>query len=255
MGLLDDALNMQDSKRSARLAQVSRAAKINANKIKEGTYRGISRIDGTALIQLDGQDTVTSGYRLITNAPLGNGDRVSIRPNGVGSPRADARNVPTISDQIVFTANLLATFVFDDSSFNQVRSQKAVSKPFNIGVASPVLQQSLFRWASLLIESTFPPFDISFAFGQDNEGDLQFIVGASPFSPTTITAVLSFSFQVPSNLNASRIKWSYTVDGAGTTFFEFEKRLTNNTQIQISLNLGDNINRNERILDLLFTIL
>lgn len=99
MGILDDALRLQDGKRSQRLSQAARKAKIDSHKIKEGTYRGIDLTDGTARVQLDDQPTATSGYRLITNAPLGDGDRVSIRPNGVGLPRADARNVaPLVED-------------------------------------------------------------------------------------------------------------------------------------------------------------
>ena len=98
MGILEDALNYQDTKRSQRMAQAALKAKIDARKIKEGTYRGIDLIDGTARIQLDGQPNTTSGYRLITNAPLGDGDRVSIRPDGVGLPRADARNVAPVAD-------------------------------------------------------------------------------------------------------------------------------------------------------------
>lgn len=93
MGILDDALNSQDAKRSQRLNREAQKSKIEANKIKEGTYCGVDLVDGTALIQLDGQESITSGYRLITNAPLGDGDRVSLRPNGVGLPRADAKNV------------------------------------------------------------------------------------------------------------------------------------------------------------------
>ena len=100
MGILDDALNSQDAKRSQRLSKEAQKSKIDSNKIKEGTYRGIDLVDGTAKIQLDGQINTTSGYRLITNAPLGDGDRVSIRPNGVGMPRADAKNVaPKIAEE------------------------------------------------------------------------------------------------------------------------------------------------------------
>ena len=93
MSILDDAINSQDAKRSQRLNKEAQKSKIENNKIKEGTYRGIDLVDGTAIVQLDGQDSTTSGYRLITNAPLGDGDRVSLRPNGVGLPRADAKNV------------------------------------------------------------------------------------------------------------------------------------------------------------------
>ena len=101
MGILDDALNSQDAKRSQRLNKEARKSKIENNKIKEGTYRGIDLIDGTAKVQLDGQTNTTSGYKLITNAPLGDDDRVSIRPNGVGMPRADAKNVaPKIAEEI-----------------------------------------------------------------------------------------------------------------------------------------------------------
>ena len=108
MGILDDALNYQDGKRSRRLSQVARKAKIDSHKIKEGTYRGIDLTDGTARIQLDGQPNATSGYRLITNAPLGDGDRVSIRPNGVGLPRADARNVaPLVDDDVAVVEDIL----------------------------------------------------------------------------------------------------------------------------------------------------
>ena len=93
MGILDDALNSQDAKRSQRLNREAQKSKVDSNKIKEGTYRGIDLVDGTAKIQLDGQTNATSGYKLITNAPLGDGDRVSIRPNGIGMPRGDAKNV------------------------------------------------------------------------------------------------------------------------------------------------------------------
>lgn len=112
MGLLDDALEIQDGKRSRRLSQSARKAKIDSHKIKEGTYRGMDLTDGTARVQLDDQPTTTSGYRLITNAPLGNGDRVSIRPNGVGLPRADARNVAPKVEDIVAAEFLPFTAFF-----------------------------------------------------------------------------------------------------------------------------------------------
>ena len=102
MGILDDALNSQDAKRSQRLNREAQKSKIENNKIKEGTYCGVDLVDGTAIVQLDGQDSTTSGYRLITNAPLGDGDRVSIRPNGMGLPRADAKNVaPKIATEVI----------------------------------------------------------------------------------------------------------------------------------------------------------
>ena len=107
MGILDDALNLQDAKRSQRLSREAQKSKIENNKIKEGTYRGIDLVDGTAKIQLDGQTNTTSGYKLITNAPLGDGDRVSIRPNGVGMPRADAKNVAPKIAEIVKKVELI----------------------------------------------------------------------------------------------------------------------------------------------------
>lgn len=111
MGILDDALDLQNAKRSQRMRAEARKAKIQASKIKEGTYRGVDLTDGTARIQLDGQSTITSGYRLISNAPLGNGDRVAIRPNGVALPRADARNVaPPVAEDVAIEQQ----FVFLD---------------------------------------------------------------------------------------------------------------------------------------------
>lgn len=126
MGLLDDALELQESKRSRRLSQAARKAKIDSHKIKEGTYRGIDLTDGTARVQLDDQPTATSGYRLITNAPLGNGDRVSIRPNGVGLPRADARNVAPLVEAA-------AVDVFEQNAYFQLVEILAFSGNESVG--------------------------------------------------------------------------------------------------------------------------
>ena len=112
MGILDDAINSQGAKRSQRLSREAQKSKIENNKIKEGTYRGIDLVDGTAKIQLDGQTNTTSGYKLITNAPLGDGDRVSIRPNGVGMPRADAKNVAPKKDTEKVKEKLVEYFLF-----------------------------------------------------------------------------------------------------------------------------------------------
>ena len=124
MGILDDALNLQDAKRSQRLSREAQKSKIENNKIKEGTYRGIDLIDGTAKIQLDGQTNTTSGYKLITNAPLGDGDRVSIRPNGVGMPRADAKNVaPKVAEEIKKVDLIFASLGYIGiTTFNNVQS-------------------------------------------------------------------------------------------------------------------------------------
>ena len=129
MGILDDALSSQDAKQSQRLSKEAQKTKIENNKVKEGTYRGIDLVDGTAKIQLDGQTNTTSGYKLITDAPLGDGDRVSIRPNGVGMPRADARNVaPDIAVEGIKIINDIAAF-FGGMDFFVASGGKDITKP------------------------------------------------------------------------------------------------------------------------------
>jgi len=89
MGLLDIARALQARKRTDRL-QI-----IKQKKIKGATYKGKDPVDGTDIVQVDGDDP-TSGYRLISNKPISTGDRVSLRPSQGGLQRADAPNVAPV---------------------------------------------------------------------------------------------------------------------------------------------------------------
>lgn len=68
-------------------------------KPNQGTYKGKSAIDGTAIIAPDG-GAATSGYRKISNRSLTDGDRVNIRASQ-GLPRVDAKNVAPLPDDAV----------------------------------------------------------------------------------------------------------------------------------------------------------
>jgi len=86
MGILDDARFLQYRKRTDRLLIPKQ------KKIKGATYLGKDPVDGTDIIEVDGDEPV-SGFRLVSNKPISTGDRVSLRPSESGLQRADARNV------------------------------------------------------------------------------------------------------------------------------------------------------------------
>lgn len=100
MGLLDDAIARQNQKRIFRMGELNKAAKREANRQKFGTFIGRNLLDGTAIVLLDGDITPTSGFRLISNANVVNGDRVAIRKTE-GLWRADALNVREIAPEII----------------------------------------------------------------------------------------------------------------------------------------------------------
>jgi len=86
MSILDDARALQSRKRTDRLLTPTQ------KKIRGATYLGKDPIDGTDIVQVDGDEPV-SGFRLISNNPISIGDRVSLRPSQGGLQRVDAPNV------------------------------------------------------------------------------------------------------------------------------------------------------------------
>ena len=203
MGILDDAINSQDAKRSQRLSKEAQKTKIENNKIKEGTYRGIDLADGTARIQLDGEETATSGYKLITNAPLGDGDRVSIRPNGVGMPRADAKNVaPKITEEIKKVDLIFASLGYIGiTTFNNVQSLFLESRT---KLATGGLMEYLYTPKSLKFSAKgkfdatqntrVPPNPIGTNYEANFVGDSNFVTYSFPTNAGSLFAEFAVFF-------------------------------------------------------------
>jgi hypothetical protein len=83
---------------SAKQAQSDRRRSQSQKKLLPpfATYQGKDPVDGTDRVAING--VTTSGYKLISNAPLSIGERVYLRPNTTGGlQRVDARNRPIIS--------------------------------------------------------------------------------------------------------------------------------------------------------------
>jgi len=98
MGILDDAKALQSRKRTDRLLLPKQ------KKIKGATYKGKDPVDGTDIVEVDGDESV-SGFRLISNKSISIGDRVSLRPSKSGLQRADAKNVKPNAEVIPVVDN------------------------------------------------------------------------------------------------------------------------------------------------------
>ena len=99
MGLADIARAKQIQKQLDRLQSVQDAEERDRHAYKFATYQGKDPVDGTDIVAVDG--VKTSGFRLMSNAPLEIGDRVNLRPNQQGLQRVDAKNVAIIKEPII----------------------------------------------------------------------------------------------------------------------------------------------------------
>ena len=100
MGLADIARAKQIQKQLDRLQSVQDAEERDRHAYKFATYQGKDPVDGTDIVEVDG--VKTSGFKLMSNAPLSIGDRVNLRPNQQGLQRVDAKNVaPVVVDDII----------------------------------------------------------------------------------------------------------------------------------------------------------
>jgi YVTN family beta-propeller protein len=98
MGLADIARAKQIQKQLDRLQAVQESEERDRNAYKFATYQGKDPVDGTDIVEVDG--VATSGFKLMSNAPLGIGDRVNLRPNQQGLQRVDAKNVAPVVHEI-----------------------------------------------------------------------------------------------------------------------------------------------------------
>ena len=99
MGLADIARAKQIQKQLDRLQSAQDAEERDRHAYKFATYQGKDPVDGTDIVEVDG--VKTSGFRLMSNAPLSIGDRVNLRPNQQGLQRVDAQNVAPVVDDII----------------------------------------------------------------------------------------------------------------------------------------------------------
>ena len=122
MGLADIARAKQIQKQLDRLQSVQDAEERDRHAYKFATYQGKDPVDGTDIVEVNGART--SGFKLISNAPLSIGDRVNLRPNQQGLQRVDAKNVAPIPKTIIEPKKLIFinadiewgfVFVFDYS--------------------------------------------------------------------------------------------------------------------------------------------
>ena len=94
MGLADIARAKQIQKQLDRLQSVQDAEERDRHAYKFATYQGKDPVDGTDIVEVNGAKT--SGFKLMSNAPLSIGDRVNLRPNQQGLQRVDAKNVAPV---------------------------------------------------------------------------------------------------------------------------------------------------------------
>ena len=118
MGLADIARAKQIQKQLDRLQSVQDAEERDRHAYKFATYQGKDPVDGTDIIEVNGAKT--SGFKLISNAPLSIGDRVNLRPNQQGLQRVDAKNVaPVIPIEPVVVEDIFVktVFVYDNKLY------------------------------------------------------------------------------------------------------------------------------------------
>lgn len=113
MGLVDSARAKQIQKQLDRLQSAQDAEARDRNAYKSATYQGKDPVDGTDIVAVDG--VKTSGFKLMSNAPLSIGDRVNLRPLQSGLQRVDAKNVAPVLDEIVED---VANYIYITNSAN-----------------------------------------------------------------------------------------------------------------------------------------
>jgi hypothetical protein len=105
MSIFDDAQYKMMAKRGDRLKESQKKAKLDSLRPFYASYQGRDPNDGTDIVQT-GANESTSGFRLISNAPMAIGDRVALRPNNSLS-RVDAKNVAPSDEPIVLNMLLI----------------------------------------------------------------------------------------------------------------------------------------------------
>ena len=132
MGLADIARAKQIQKQLDRLQSVQDAEERDRHAYKFATYQGKDPVDGTDIVEVDG--VKTSGFKLMSNAPLSIGDRVNLRPNQQGLQRVDAKNVAIetteeVIEEEVYPVKIL--FLKDDKIYigGDRKSPKLIYEP------------------------------------------------------------------------------------------------------------------------------
>ena len=131
MGLADIARAKQIQKQLDRLQSAQDAEERDRHAYKFATYQGKDPVDGTDIVEVNGAKT--SGFKLMSNAPLSIGDRVNLRPNQQGLQRVDAKNVaPVVVDEIpiddtypIIKLQSLGLLAWTGSSFLSIGSEIA----------------------------------------------------------------------------------------------------------------------------------
>ena len=130
MGLADIARAKQIQKQLDRLQSVQDAEERDRHAYKFATYQGKDPVDGTDIVEVDG--VKTSGFKLMSNAPLEIGDRVNLRPNQQGLQRVDAKNVAPVVGGIpiddtypIIKLESLGLLAWTGSSFLSIGSEIA----------------------------------------------------------------------------------------------------------------------------------
>jgi len=184
MSILDDARALQSRKRVDRLLTVKQ------KKIKGATYLGKDPIDGTDIVQVDGDEPV-SGFRLISNKPISIGDRVSLRPSQGGLQRVDAPNVkpddiaPELIDIEVILSNLKLTVNNPNPSANESLEVTGAGVVKRYRYTNGVfLSQTNYRASDFVSTGTLPT---SFTANDDN------IVIFDPFPPFLNGGIIEIS--------------------------------------------------------------
>ena len=118
MGLADIARAKQIQKQLDRLQSVQDAEERDRHAYKFATYQGKDPVDGTDIVEVNGART--SGFKLMSNAPLSIGDRVNLRPNQQGLQRVDAKNVAPvipIDEPVIEDIFVKTVFVYDNKLY------------------------------------------------------------------------------------------------------------------------------------------
>jgi hypothetical protein len=119
MGLLETAIATMQAKQINRLNAINEKEDADKQAYKFATYQGKDPVDGSDVVEVNG--VKTSGFKLISNAPLEIGDRVNLRPNQQGLIRVDAKNVapiiPVIDEPVIEDIFVKTVFVYENKLY------------------------------------------------------------------------------------------------------------------------------------------
>jgi len=202
MGILDDAKALQSRKRMDRLLIPKQ------KKIKGATYNGKDPVDGTDIIEVDGDEPV-SGFRLISNKSISIGDRVSLRPSKSGLQRADAKNVKP--DEVIPNDNTDIEYTCSWGNGGTVVGSEHI---IGLGIAVKGVYSSAAKTVTVISStngskslSIIPNSITVAAYSQKISSKITGadITLSSNFTPTIIRRTSSFALSIPKKSSLAKM--------------------------------------------------